>query len=295
MTYRLHGLNFRSEIELPRWPTTSGPGDVSIRHGKVPRALPGARRVGEVFAGQPGICLLDYSQVGRILIAAGRDIVVPPASASLEWLRLVLSGTAVALLLHQRGRLCLHASSVVMDGRAILLAGASGAGKSTTAAALVERGAMLLADDITAVDTAPDGTMVAFPGLQTLRLSHESVAALPGHARRAASRDVADEKQLIASPGAPAHSAYPIAAICWLRREDRARPVVRPITGVARFAMIEKNLFRPRMARVVSDPRRRFEICSRLATTVPLVEIARPESGFHLEQLCACIVNSNAS
>ena len=40
-----------------------------------------------------------------------------------------------------------HASAVLARGRGVLLRGASGAGKSTLAAALVERGARLVADD----------------------------------------------------------------------------------------------------------------------------------------------------
>lgn len=295
MTYRLHGLTFRSEIDLPHWPAGNGSCDASIRVGEVPSELPDARQVGAVFAGRTGICLLTYSHIGPILIASGREIVVSGAATSPEWLRTVLSGTAVALLLHQRGRLCLHASSVVKDGRAFLVAGASGSGKSTTAAALAERGATLLADDITTIDTASDGTILAYPGLQTLRLRSDSVAALPAHAQKPKSRGVDPEKQLIASPGADPDTAFPVASINFLRRASDSAPTAFPIHGSARIASIEKNLFRPRMARIVADPRQRFEACTRLATRVPLREIVRPENGFHLDQLCACVLQSVAN
>jgi hypothetical protein len=56
----------------------------------------------------------------------------------------------------------LHASAVVLGGRALLLAGDSGSGKTTLAAALVGRGGLLIADDL--LPLLPDGRIapVAF-------------------------------------------------------------------------------------------------------------------------------------
>jgi serine kinase of HPr protein (carbohydrate metabolism regulator) len=45
----------------------------------------------------------------------------------------------------------IHASSVAIDGRAVLLAGKSGVGKSDLALRLIDRGAVLIADDYTEV------------------------------------------------------------------------------------------------------------------------------------------------
>lgn len=45
----------------------------------------------------------------------------------------------------------LHASCVAIDGRAVLLSGRSGSGKSDLALRLIDRGAMLVSDDYTEV------------------------------------------------------------------------------------------------------------------------------------------------
>lgn len=290
MLHRLHGLTFRSEVALPHWPRGTGTCDATIRCGAVAAELSDSLKVGAVFAGRPGVALLTYNHLPPLLVSGGREILVGQEGPASEALRRLLSGTAVALLLHQRGRLCLHASSVVADGRAHLIVGASGAGKSTTAAALVERGATLLGDDITAIDFDPDGSLVAFPGLQTLRLRRESVEALPRHARSASELDADDEKHLIASPGATGEVAYPLGSITFLRRGEIAEPVVTTLAGTSRVATIEKNLFRPRMARIVGDPRKRFLACTQLAARVPLRELMRPREGFHLDRLCALIL-----
>ena len=58
---------------------------------------------------------------------------------------------------HLRGEIALHASAVVIEGHAIAFLGASGAGKSTMAAALCVRpGTQLAADDIVYVSRVDD-------------------------------------------------------------------------------------------------------------------------------------------
>lgn len=54
----------------------------------------------------------------------------------------------------------LHATTVSIDGRAVLLCGPSGAGKSDLALRLIDRGAVLVSDDTTLVKRI-DGRLVA--------------------------------------------------------------------------------------------------------------------------------------
>ena len=56
----------------------------------------------------------------------------------------------------------LHATSVMIGGRVLLLIGTSGRGKSDLALRLIDRGALLLSDDYTAL-VARNGTLYASP------------------------------------------------------------------------------------------------------------------------------------
>jgi serine kinase of HPr protein (carbohydrate metabolism regulator) len=56
----------------------------------------------------------------------------------------------------------IHASCVAIGGRAVLIAGASGAGKSDLACRLIDRGAVLVSDDYTLL-TAAGGRLLAAP------------------------------------------------------------------------------------------------------------------------------------
>ena len=56
----------------------------------------------------------------------------------------------------------IHASCVAIGGRAILIAGASGRGKSDLALRMIDRGARLVSDDYTLL-TLADGALLAAP------------------------------------------------------------------------------------------------------------------------------------
>ena len=57
----------------------------------------------------------------------------------------------------------IHVSSVAIDGRAVLIAGRSGAGKSDLALRLIDRGALLVSDDYTFVRRAQSQALASAP------------------------------------------------------------------------------------------------------------------------------------
>jgi len=57
----------------------------------------------------------------------------------------------------------LHATAIAIGGRAVLIEGASGAGKSDLALRLIDRGAMLIADDRTIVTASESGLAATCP------------------------------------------------------------------------------------------------------------------------------------
>lgn len=85
--------------------------------------------------------------------------------------------TVVGLTLAWRGLMPMHATAIEIDGKAILLAGKAGAGKSTLAAELIIAGAHLISDDLTVLDQhATYAVPVALRGRQAMRL-HPATAA----------------------------------------------------------------------------------------------------------------------
>jgi hypothetical protein len=155
--YRLSGLLVQSEVALPgAVPVTAdGAPEVTIRYGQVAEELPNATASAPTWQMAGKQFLLHIPNVARFLLTAGCDIAVEPASdASKADVPIFLLGTVFGLLQHQRGRIVLHASAVSVNGQAVLFCGRTGAGKSTLAAALAQRGYPLISDDICAISTA---------------------------------------------------------------------------------------------------------------------------------------------
>ena len=190
--YRAHGLRIRSALALPFDPlsdteATEGTADVTVRFGPVPGTLPaGAGRLvrTDMWQARPGVFLMQMEGVARYLIADGRDVRIEPLGGGHADIASFLVGMW-AVLLQQRGVATLHAAAVRTPAGAVLLLGRSGSGKSSLAAALVERGHALLADDVTGL-MLRDGQVVALPSFASMRLWKQTLGQRSAHFRVAA-------------------------------------------------------------------------------------------------------------
>ena len=116
-------------------------------------------------------CALEIAPAGPGRFTGSAALATPGAAAEL----LTLAACAV---LESSGGLCLHATAVELGGKAILLLGPSGAGK-TTAAQLLP-GARCLAFDRVAVVPHRSGDQVwALPGGSPPRLERSAARVLP--------------------------------------------------------------------------------------------------------------------
>ena len=96
---------------------------------------------------------LAYSDGARFLVdGSARRLwgtCLPPLT--LDDVATYLLGPIMGFVLRRRGVMALHASSVCVSDKAVLLCGPSESGKSTTAAALALRGVPVLAEDVSPV------------------------------------------------------------------------------------------------------------------------------------------------
>lgn len=159
-----------------------------------------------------------------LLSADGRSIrCLPGRAEEAAWQRLLVAQVLPFASLLQ-GLEVLHASAVVIDGEAVAVLGPSGAGKTSLALALCERGARFLADDVLAVERSPSGDLLAHAGTAF-------AAVAPG----AAGGDCEPAKGLLAAPAAseqPAGAGPPrLGALFFLERraDGPETPATRPV------------------------------------------------------------------
>jgi hypothetical protein len=172
--YRAYGLSIQSDFALPELepdPAADADADIVIRLRPVERQHSDPQQATIFHLGRD-TQYLAWRSVGQFLIRGTSEIDIDPAPGVGEPLmRLPLLGTVMALLLHVRGQLVLHASAVSVGEGGVVFLGDKQAGKSTTAAAFVRAGHRLLADDVVAIDFSnSDGPRIN-PGFPQLKLS----------------------------------------------------------------------------------------------------------------------------
>jgi len=111
--YSVFGLGVRSDVALPELPPAAGAeAEVVIRRADLRAEAAGHEGPGPLVRGTPDEVVLHYDEVGTVRVADGNVIEYDARpSCAPETLRVVLLGIGLGLLLHQRGRLVLHASA----------------------------------------------------------------------------------------------------------------------------------------------------------------------------------------
>jgi hypothetical protein len=126
-----------------------------------------------------------FTRHGDVLMTAldqGAGRTVGLVHAPSRWpLRHYKQGIFITLYQHlrRRGLHLIHASAIGQDGRAALIAGHSGAGKTTTMLTCVTAGFQFLGDDTTLVQRGPAGDIDVIALLSTLDVTDKTAAWFP--------------------------------------------------------------------------------------------------------------------
>lgn len=170
--HSIYGLTVRSDIELINVSAAAPGAEPDIEIVRCPLAH--EKWSGEetmVFDNAGDSFFIAWQSVGGFRITDGRRIEMDVKEGVEDKIALLpLLGSVFAALLHQRGLYILHASAVSVDGRAIALLGDKGAGKSTTATAMIAAGHALITDDIVAIDFSDPERPTVLPASGQIKL-----------------------------------------------------------------------------------------------------------------------------
>lgn len=215
-----------------------------------------------------------------------------PSAATLADTLTYLYGPVLALALRMRGVLALHASGVLVDGRAVLLVGGNGAGKSTTAAACARAGLTVLSDDVVALRER-DGQWWAFPGYDHLRLWPESEVGLFGAGSLPLLTPTWDKRVLPLRAFGYQHHAEPalLAAVYVLGERDASTraPRAEPLAARDALMLLVSNAA---ASRLMTTQLRRLELgpLGRLVAAHPPRQLVARDDPAELDALVACLV-----
>ncbi|WP_404787080.1 hypothetical protein [Altericista sp. CCNU0014] len=207
-------------------------------------------------------------KVGKFLICNGNEVIVEPLpDVDERTLRPCILGSAMSVILQQRGFLVLHASAVVMQSEAIAFLGTSGAGKSTTASAFMKQGYSVITDDVLAVQFQ-DGVPMVIPSYPFVKLLPDAVAALGHDAETLPLLNRTTAKRIQSFENSHLLAAYPLRKIYVLTISDRHEVSDCPATE-ALLNLVDRS----RALNALTDPgskKRHFQQCTDMVKSRPI-------------------------
>ena len=290
--YDVYGLVWQIPFDCPelRPAAVDRAPDVIVRWGEVPPPETAIQAAGPLRQVAPGEARVGLPDVARLLVRDGNEILIERGpAAQVQMIRLLLLGTGMALLLHQRGLLPLHASAIVTDAGAVLFVGHSGAGKSTLLNEFLRRGFAMLAEDIAAVRLDEDGRAWVEPGVQTTKLWADSAAHL-GHTTAGLARVRPEmEKFVVPMTDALAGAAAPLAAMYVLTPHNEPVISLEERRDARKFNVILDHTWQKLVVKRMGLHGVHFQRAVAVANQARIVRVLRPESEFRLTELADSI------
>ena len=281
-SYVAYGMSVASEPQLAELSEAFSPAappsqpDVKVYFAPVDRTAPNGSAPGSTIWATPRSAFLEYPGVAAFNVRDGNEIVIEPVPGADERvIRLFLLGPVLALLLHQRGFLVLHASAVNIGGGAVAFVGEKGAGKSTMAAALLARGHALVADDLVAVDTGRE-SLTVFPGFPQLKLFPESAALLDADPSQLPRVHPEFEKRARRAQRQFSTHALPLKCVVVLCDSDH-EAIERP-AGNERFIELVRHSYLLGILKQTDSFPAHFQQATALARRVPVIRLRRRRS-----------------
>src|SRR5215831_1624013 len=292
--YVLCGWRTRSDLPLTAVPTHLRAGEnvdvhIEIAQGASPLAACTRPYMFEHSATQS---LIKIGEIAEFEVSEGRRIRVwPGPGAARKDAEIFLLGPAWASLCHQRGLLPLHASAIRTAQGLVAFCGHSGAGKSTTAAAMAASGYELVTDDVLPISLDHDASPGAWPYLRRMKLCSEPIARLALSPVAVVSPRLDREKKFVRPQLAAPDEWVRLERIYLLDSGPGASRVDRLLGADAVRALVDQTYHFAFVLKSGSF-RDHLEMCALIAARVPIYRLPR-FVGLDMENRLAAVIRAH--
>ena len=282
--HQAFGLRISSEFSLHLPRSAADNADVSISLGSTPERISQPLKCGPRFEVSADELLLEIDGVARFWARGGHQIVVEPRRSPTphDEISQFLAGSVLGFTLQQRCRCSLHASAVVHNEQAILFAGRSGCGKSTTVSALARAGFERLCDDICPIELKA-GNLLAYPGVPASKLWPDSAAALGISANTLERVRPGTEKRFLPWTEPLRDQPLPIGAVFLLHPSSETGVQSQLLSPIEAFASLQRHTYRRDFLLHPKSLSSHFQALSSIAKSIPVSTLRHSSSKFDLD------------
>jgi hypothetical protein len=244
---------------------------------------------------EDGSSYVRWDAVGEFLVSPdGRRIVCrAEEKVSSESLEVYLLGQALSFALVKQHLEPLHATTVIVDGKAVAFLGSNAFGKSSLAASFLAAGFRLLTDDLLIVRDSSRGVL-AYPGPPRIKLFSKVAARVLGENATGPVMNADTDKRVLrldarqtCSEPVVLQAIYAVTAPRDACRELEVR--IRPLPPREAFVALIKGAFNRRLV-TAGRLERQFEMMAQLAGCVPVRTLAYPRAIDRLPEVRAAVL-----
>ncbi len=277
-TYYTNGFYIASELSFPELEDATGTPTAFISYGQVPEKLENPTFESPYQQANQEEYLLDVKNAARYWLKNNNEIIVQPyENVQIDDVRVYVLSILMGVLLHKHNLLPIHSCCIKVNEAAVLIAGDSGAGKSTISLGLYRKGYEILNDDISTVFLNEEKTPFVHPGYKHLKLWSESLEKYGYAATDYRKLRSEIEKYSFPINRSSTLAALPVKAVIILNPNADKELSFEPISGVKAFDTLNKNTFGRNLLKILGKEASHFKLCSAVATKVKVIKVNRPE------------------
>lgn len=280
--YKIYGLNVSSEKkinELVKLDNISNI-DVEIKMDKIPKEKLKYFKKNSWLYVSKDISIFRIDNQGTYLIENGNKITIEEAvGCDFQLIKAYLLGTSFGLLLKQRNIIAIHGSSILINNKAVIFTGESGAGKSTITTTFRKNGFKFLSDDVSAIEINEDKIIVN-PAYPQQKICRDVMERMDYNLNDFKQIDECREKYIVPAKESFTYSSKELIVICEIEESYFDNVSIEEVVEGDKIKLIMKNIYRNEIFFRIGIEKEYFKKVIELAKNIKVYKIFRPRNKF---------------
>jgi hypothetical protein len=198
-------------------------------------------------------------------------------------------GAIIGAVLRLKGTLCLHASVINIEEKAVIIMGSKRSGKSTSAAYFNKLGYEILADDLGTISEKNEAFFVE-PGYSKIRLRPKSYDFFIEEKKIKSPLVYSDrESRYVDLAENTKYEALQIAAIFHLKQVDNSKPIIKEYSQIEKIIHLNRNTFGNYVVQKKLR-KKEFNQINQLSNAIPVIELETTHNLGFLPKQCQLIL-----
>lgn len=289
--YRAFGFNIISDFEMPELMKGNGIVDIEITKGNIEEIEDDLLEDKIIKSSENEIVYQLKDIAGCKVINGKRVIIMPSPNLGHTTLRLFILTSVLGCILIQKKVPAIHGSCVVIGDKCIIIAGDSGAGKSTITSEFILQGYTFLSDDVSVIYDDKLGNLCVQPGVPYRKLHKDSALHYSINTENCEKIEYEEEKYLI-----PLHKSFEntpkkLCALVEIVPKEVDDVYIEKLKGIEKLNILMNNLYRGRLTAHFKSREFYFKLIGDIAARLDVYRIIRPKDRFTCDKQVELIIN----